>query len=75
MSITESQESVYEKTKAIERYFGKSGFVYAQQNVAIPDAGQDYVDQFLFEQKGDIVITFPLHGRHASIRLGYLPVG
>jgi transglutaminase-like putative cysteine protease len=52
-TITESQESVYEKTKAIERYFGRNGFVYSQQGVAIPKAGDDYVDQFLFEtQKG-----------------------
>ena len=27
-TITENQESVYEKTKAIERYFGRNGFVY-----------------------------------------------
>ena len=51
VSITENQESVYEKAKAVESYFGKSGFVYAQQNVAVPDAGQDYVDQFLFDTK------------------------
>ncbi len=51
VSITESQESVYDKAKAIERYFGRSGFVYAQQQVAIPDADEDYVDQFLFETK------------------------
>ena len=50
-SITENQESVYEKTKAIERYFGRSGFVYTQQGVAIPKAGDDYVDQFLFDTK------------------------
>lgn len=50
-SITESQESVYEKAKAIERYFGRNGFVYAQQQVATPGADEDYVDQFLFETK------------------------
>ena len=50
-NITENQESVYEKTKAIERYFGKNGFVYTQQGVAIPKAGDDYVDQFLFDTK------------------------
>lgn len=50
-SITENQESVYEKAKAIERYFGRNGFVYAQQDIAIPDADEDYVDQFLFDTK------------------------
>jgi len=50
-SISENQESVYEKTKAIERYFGRNGFVYAQQGVAIPKSGEDYVDQFLFDTK------------------------
>ena len=51
VSITENQESVYEKAKAIERYFGRSGFVYAQQQIATPEADEDYVDQFLFETK------------------------
>ena len=50
-NITDNQESVYEKTKAIERYFGRNGFVYTQQGVAIPKAGDDYVDQFLFDTK------------------------
>ena len=50
-TITENQESVYEKTKAIESYFGRNGFVYTQQDVAIPKAGDDYVDQFLFDTK------------------------
>lgn len=50
-NITENEESVYEKTKAIERYFGRNGFVYTQQGVAIPKEGDDYVDQFLFDTK------------------------
>jgi transglutaminase-like putative cysteine protease len=50
-TITENHESVYEKTKAIEKYFGRNGFVYTQQGVAIPKAGDDYVDQFLFDTK------------------------
>jgi len=50
-TITANEESVYEKTKAIERYFGRNGFVYSQQGVAIPKAGDDYVDQFLFDTK------------------------
>ena len=49
--ITESSESVYDKTKAIERYFDRNGFVYDQKNVAVPTGDQDYVDQFLFDTK------------------------
>ena len=50
-TITASSNNVYDKTKAIERYFGRSGFVYDQKNVAIPKSDEDYVDQFLFETK------------------------
>ena len=48
-SITASNESVYDKAKAIERYYGSAGFVYDRTNVAVPDEKEDYVDQFLFE--------------------------
>lgn len=50
-SITESSTSVYEKTKAIERYYGRSGFTYDREEVAIPSEEDDYVDQFLFDTK------------------------
>lgn len=50
-SITASHENVYDKTKAIERYFGSNGFVYDQKDVEIPGEDEDYVDQFLFETK------------------------
>ncbi len=49
--ITKTSESAYEKARAIERYFGRNGFVYDTQNVAIPEEDQDYVDQFLFDTK------------------------
>jgi transglutaminase-like putative cysteine protease len=49
VSITEDQENGYEKVKAIEEYFEKENFVYEQFDVPIPQEGQDYVDQFLFE--------------------------
>lgn len=49
--ITAEERSVYDMAKAIERYFGRSGFVYDTQNVAKPDEGEDYVDQFLFDTK------------------------
>ncbi|PIC64810.1 transglutaminase [Sporosarcina sp. P13] len=51
LSITETEMSVYNKVKAVEQYFKKSGFIYETQNVAIPGEDQDYVDQFLFETK------------------------
>ncbi|MCT8136615.1 transglutaminase domain-containing protein [Anaerobacillus sp. CMMVII] len=51
--ITEAHENRYDKVKAIEGYFSRSGFQYETTDVAIPAEGQDYVDQFLFEtQKG-----------------------
>lgn len=59
-TITASSESVYDKTKAIENYFNRNGFVYERTDVAIPSADEDYVDQFLFDTKKAIVITFLL---------------
>ena len=51
--ITESSDTIYDKTRAIERYFSTSGFVYSQSDIPVPEADQDYVDQFLFEtQRG-----------------------
>ncbi|QTD43060.1 transglutaminase domain-containing protein [Sporosarcina sp. Te-1] len=50
-TITENEESVYDKAKAIERYFRNNGFTYDQKNVPIPREGEDYVDQFLFDTK------------------------
>ena len=49
--ITKASDSAYEKARAIERYFGRNGFSYDTQNVAIPEKDQDYVDQFLFDTK------------------------
>jgi hypothetical protein len=56
--ITDSSENVYDKTKAIERYFGRNGFVYDQKNVAVPTEDQDYVDQFLFDTKSGYCDNF-----------------
>lgn len=50
-SITASSDNVYDKTKAIERYFGKNGFVYDRKDIAVPEEEEDYVDQFLFDTK------------------------
>lgn len=49
--ITVDQVSVYDKAKAVERYFKSNGFRYDTEDVAIPAEGQDYVDQFLFDTK------------------------
>ncbi|MFN7252993.1 MAG: DUF3488 and DUF4129 domain-containing transglutaminase family protein [Anaerobacillus sp.] len=49
--ITDKYDNRYDKVKAIEGYFSRSGFEYETTDVAIPGDGQDYVDQFLFETK------------------------
>jgi transglutaminase-like putative cysteine protease len=51
LSITEEESNLFDKARAIERYFARNGFVYDQQNISIPEADQDYVDQFLFDTK------------------------
>lgn len=50
-SITTNSDSLYDKAKAIERYFSLSGFSYNQDMAAIPEGDTDYVDQFLFDTK------------------------
>ncbi|MGE7984678.1 transglutaminase-like domain-containing protein [Solibacillus sp. NPDC093137] len=49
--ITDMYDSVYDKARAIEGYFARSGFQYETKNVQVPSADQDYVDQFLFETR------------------------
>ncbi|WP_249871721.1 transglutaminase TgpA family protein [Oceanobacillus saliphilus] len=49
--ITNGHESRYDKTKAIERYFASSGFVYQTTDVPVPTGNVDYVDQFLFDSQ------------------------
>ena len=49
--ITDMYESVYDKARALEGYFARSGFQYETTNVQAPKGNQDYVDQFLFETK------------------------
>ncbi|MER2121338.1 MAG: transglutaminaseTgpA domain-containing protein [Solibacillus sp.] len=51
LEITDMYESVYDKARAIEGYFARSGFQYETTNVQVPSADQDYVDQFLFETR------------------------
>lgn len=44
-------ETQLEQTEAIEHYFSSSEFVYETKDVEVPEADEDYVDQFLFETK------------------------
>ncbi|SHN26694.1 transglutaminase TgpA family protein [Gracilibacillus kekensis] len=47
--VVEDEESRYDKAKAIESYFAQNGYTYQIEDVSVPDEGEDYVDQFLFE--------------------------
>lgn len=51
IDLTKDKETVYEKIRAIEGYFSRSGFAYDKKAAAIPAEGQDFVDQFLFDTK------------------------
>lgn len=51
LELTANAESVYDKARAIEGYFQRSGFRYESQDVPFPEEHEDYVDQFLFETK------------------------
>ncbi|WP_245757902.1 transglutaminase TgpA family protein [Alteribacillus iranensis] len=51
--ITEGMDNRYDKVRAIESYFHGPDFTYETQNIPIPEEGEDYVEQFLFEtQRG-----------------------
>lgn len=47
--LTINETNWYDKAKAIENYFDGPDFVYSKDDIAYPEANQDYVDQFLFE--------------------------
>jgi len=49
--ITKGKTNWYDKAKAVEEYFGNTGYIYDQKNAAVPGEKDDYVDQFLFETK------------------------
>lgn len=51
--ITASEETNYDKAKAVERFFSQSrnGFEYQTTDVPVPGKKEDYVDQFLFDSK------------------------
>ncbi|MEN0642596.1 transglutaminase domain-containing protein [Alkalicoccobacillus gibsonii] len=47
--LTADATNRYDQAKAIEDHFRGPEFTYETEDVAVPAAGQDYVDQFLFE--------------------------
>ncbi|MBB5172574.1 transglutaminase TgpA family protein [Texcoconibacillus texcoconensis] len=49
--ITEGTDNRYDQAKAIEAYFKEEDFSYETDDVPVPEKGQDYVDQFLFETR------------------------
>ncbi|WNB91835.1 transglutaminase domain-containing protein [Bacillus sp. NEB1478] len=49
--ITADKPTIYEKVKTVEEYFAKNGYGYNTIEVAVPKENEDYVDQFLFEDK------------------------
>lgn len=56
--IVSEYENRYDQAKAIENYFQRSGFRYETTDVPIPEDGQDYVDQFLFETQAGYCDNF-----------------
>ncbi|PRO66262.1 transglutaminase TgpA family protein [Alkalicoccus urumqiensis] len=47
--ITAETDNRYDAAKEIEQYFSANGFEYETSDVPVPEEGEDYVDQFLFE--------------------------
>ena len=47
--ITADDDNRYDQAKSIEQYFGQAGFIYQISDVPVPEADEDYVDQFLFD--------------------------
>jgi hypothetical protein len=51
LKITAGRNNWFDMAKAVESYFSSSDYTYDQKNVAVPGAGVDYADQFLFDTK------------------------
>ncbi|WP_157842880.1 transglutaminase TgpA family protein [Bacillus sp. FJAT-44742] len=47
--LTSGHDNRYDKARAVESYLNSSEFTYETEDIAVPEEGQDYVDQFLFE--------------------------
>ncbi|MFD2706902.1 transglutaminase TgpA family protein [Salibacterium lacus] len=51
--MTSGENNRYDKVRAVERYLNSPEFTYDTSNIAVPEQGQDYVEQFLFDtQRG-----------------------
>ncbi|MDQ0300449.1 hypothetical protein J2S78_002917 [Salibacterium salarium] len=51
--LTEGEHNRYDKVRAVESYLNGPDFTYDTSNIAVPEEGEDYVEQFLFEtQRG-----------------------
>lgn len=51
--IISNENNRYDKVRAVERYLNSSEFTYDTSNIAVPERGEDYVEQFLFDtQRG-----------------------
>ncbi|WP_035711052.1 transglutaminase family protein [Salibacterium aidingense] len=49
--ITAEEENRYDKVRAVERFLNSPEFTYDTSNIAVPEEGEDYVEQFLFDTK------------------------
>ncbi|MGY4691155.1 transglutaminase TgpA family protein [Salibacterium sp. K-3] len=49
--ITAEEDNRYDKVRAVERYLNSPEFTYDTSNIAVPEEGGDYVEQFLFDTK------------------------
>ncbi|MCT2536778.1 DUF4129 domain-containing protein [Aquibacillus koreensis] len=49
--VVVDDQTRYDMVKSIESYFNRNGYNYETNGVAVPEDGQDYVDQFLFDTK------------------------
>ncbi|RKD71273.1 transglutaminase superfamily protein [Sinobaca qinghaiensis] len=47
--LTAEEDNRYDQVKAVENYLRGPDFTYDTQDVAVPEEGTDYVEQFLFE--------------------------
>ncbi|AXF57477.1 DUF4129 domain-containing transglutaminase family protein [Salicibibacter kimchii] len=47
--LVQDETNRYDRVRAIESYLNGPTFDYETTNIPVPDDGQDYVDQFLFE--------------------------
>jgi len=49
LQVTKDAKSPYEKARAIESFLRSGQYKYETEDVPVPEQGQDFVDQFLFE--------------------------